>query len=94
MNPVDKLIGQIVSELGFGSSQVRNVVALADDGATVPFIARYRKERTGSLDEISVKRILDRMEALRALENRKATIIESIDSQGKLTGQLRDAIAE
>ncbi len=93
MNPNDRLVGLIATELGLSPVQVGNVVALADDGATMPFIARYRKEKTGALNEISVKQIIDRMEALRALEKRKASVIESIESSGKLTDQLRDEIS-
>lgn len=93
MNPNDSLVGLIATELGLSPVQVGNVVALADDGATVPFIARYRKEKTGALNEVSVKQIIDRMEALRTLEKRKASVIESIESLGKLTDRLRDEIS-
>jgi uncharacterized protein len=74
---------------------VSATVDLLDEGATIPFISRYRKEMTGSLDEVQVANVRDEIERLRALEKRREAIIESIDSQGKLTPeliqQLRDA---
>jgi uncharacterized protein len=82
----------IARELGVRLPQVANTVSLLDEGNTVPFIARYRKEATGELDEIQVRAIQERLEYLRALEARKETVLKSIADQGKLTPELEDAI--
>lgn len=74
--------------LNVSEKQVASTVALLDEGATVPFISRYRKEMTGSLDEVQVTSIKDEIERLRALEKRRESIIDSIESQGKLTPEL------
>jgi len=74
--------------LNIAERQVDATVKLLDEGATIPFIARYRKEMTGSLDEVQVANIRDEMERLRVLEKRREAIIESIESQGKLTPEL------
>ena len=88
------LINQkIADELGVASRQVDAAVALLDEGATVPFIARYRKEVTGSLDDTQLRRLDERLHYLRELEDRKRTILKSIDEQGKLTAELQQAIA-
>ena len=82
----------IADELNIKSIQVRNTVEMLDEGNTVPFIARYRKEKTGSLDENQIRDIEDRSKYLRTLEQRKQTILNSIEEQGKLTDELRKKI--
>src|SRR6188472_4119007 len=68
------------------------VIELLDEGATVPFIARYRKEVTGNLDEVQIRDIQEKLEYFRELEDRKETDLESIESQGKLTPELKARI--
>ena len=79
---------KIAVKLNIEEKQVIATVSLLDDGATIPFISRYRKEMTGSLDEVQVANVRDEIERLRALEKRREAIIESIESQGKLTPEL------
>ena len=83
---------RLSKELVAKPSQVAAAVALLDEGATVPFIARYRKEATGGLDDIQLRLLEERLHYLRELEERRATILESIDSQRKLTGLLAASI--
>ncbi len=78
--------------LGLSLSQVQTVVELLDDGNTVPFITRYRKDQTGGLDEEQIRQIQSRLTKLRQLADRKQTILRSIESQGKLTDALAQAI--
>ncbi len=86
-------IGQIIAaELQLQISNVNNVMSLLDEGATVPFISRYRKERTGSMDEVAVADVKERYEKLQELEKRKETVLKSIDEQGLLTDELRKRI--
>ncbi len=82
----------IAHELGVSERQVSAAAALLDEGATVPFIARYRKEATGSLDEVAVTAVRDRLDQLRELDKRREAILKSIDDQGKLTDELRAQI--
>ncbi len=84
----------IARELAVGSQQVARTIALFDEGNTVPFIARYRKEVTGELDEVQVRTIEERLAYLRALEARKETVLQSIAEQDKLTPELEQAIRE
>jgi uncharacterized protein len=86
------ILDVISSELGIKLWQTENVIELKNDGATMPFIARYRKERTGELDENFIRNIFDRFEYLTELEDRKATILKSIEEQGKLTDELKNKI--
>ncbi len=79
----------ITKELNITGQQVENTVELIDEGATIPFISRYRKEMTGSLDEVQITTIKDIYEKLLILEKRRESIITTIDKQGKLTKQLR-----
>ncbi len=79
----------ISGELGISPQQVRATTALLNEGATIPFIARYRKEITGSLDEIAIAAIRDRLSQLEALDKRRAAILKSLDEQGKLTDDLK-----
>jgi len=83
---------RIAEELKAAPGQVRAAVELLDDGATVPFIARYRKEVTGGLDDTQLRTLEERLSYLRELEERRATILESIDSQGKLDDALKAQI--
>jgi uncharacterized protein len=86
---IQKIIAQ---ELSLQSYQVENALELFAEGATIPFIARYRKERTGSLDEIQLRTLSERFTYLTELEDRKKAILESISSQGKLTEELQNKI--
>ncbi|MBA3971618.1 MAG: RNA-binding transcriptional accessory protein, partial [Bacteroidetes bacterium] len=79
---------KIALSFNINEKQVVAVVGLLDDGATIPFISRYRKEMTGSLDEVQVANVRDEIERLRALEKRREAIIDSIEGQGKLTPEL------
>lgn len=83
---------QIASQLNVKPSQVTAVINLLDDGNTVPFIARYRKEMTGSLDDEQIRIIADELVRLRALDERRAAFLASIEEQGKLTDELRESI--
>jgi hypothetical protein len=82
----------IATEIGAASAQVSAAVALLDEGATVPFIARYRKEVTGGLDDTQLRNLETRLGYLRELEERRAAILASIDEQGKLSDELRAEI--
>ncbi len=82
---------RIADELQVRVSQVEATIALLDDKSTVPFIARYRKEATGGLDDTQLRALAERLTYLRELEDRRAAIIESITAQGKLTPALAAA---
>ena len=82
----------ISKELNLQENQVANTVALLDEGATIPFISRYRKEMTGNMDEITVSDIKERYEKLTELSKRKETILKTIEEQGLLTDELRNKI--
>ena len=83
---------KIAEELGVLEAQVRAAVELLDEGATVPFIARYRKERTGALDDTQLRTVEERLRYLRELEERRTAILESIREQGKLDDTLEASI--
>jgi uncharacterized protein len=83
---------RLAVELAAKPAQVAAAIALLDEGATVPFIARYRKEATGGLDDIQLRLLEERLRYLRELEDRRAAILASIEEQGKLTPALRDSI--
>jgi len=87
-----KIVQLIAKELGVGPDKVAAAVALLDEGSTVPFIARYRKEATGNLDDTHLRNLEERLLYLRELEERRAAILASIEEQGKLTDELRGAI--
>jgi len=87
-----KITQRIAAELSVGAHQVAAAVALLDDGATVPFIARYRKEATGNLDDTQLRHLEDRLLYLRELEERRLTILASIEEQGKLSDTVRGAV--
>jgi len=82
----------IATELELTTQQVQTVLAFLGDGATVPFLARYRKEATGSLDEVVISAIRDRSTQIRELEKRREVVLRSIQEQGKLTGELKEKI--
>ena len=88
----NRIIAQLAQELGAAQSQIKAAVDLLDEGATVPFIARYRKEATGGLDDAVLRDLQERLVYLRELEDRRSSILESIESQGKLTPELKAAI--
>jgi len=81
-------INSIAKSLGIQASQVQNTVELLDEGATLPFIARYRKERTGSLDEVQIGNIKDELARLKELDKRRESIVEAIGKQDKMTDEL------
>jgi uncharacterized protein len=89
-----KIQQRIAEELGVRENQVDAAVGLLDGGATVPFVARYRKEATGALDDTQLRNLEERLRYLRELEERRAAVLESIDSQGKLDDELRQRILE
>lgn len=82
---MDSINSRIANELGVRPQQVAAAVALLDEGSTVPFIARYRKEVTGSLDDTQLRNLEERLRYLRELDERRASILASIEEQGKLT---------
>ena len=90
---MDKIIGTIAQELGVKNSQVENTIKLIDEGNTIPFIARYRKEVTGGLSDETLRELGERLAYLRNLEQRKEEVIKSIDEQGKLTDEILQAVA-
>ncbi len=87
------ILAQLAAEISIRTEQVQAAVELLDGGATVPFIARYRKEATGGLDDIQLRELEARLSYLRELEDRRVAVIKAIDEQGKLTPALREAIA-
>lgn len=89
---MDVVITRIARELGVRNEQVVATVTLIDEGATVPFIARYRKERTGGLDDTQLRNLHERLGYLRELEDRRTTILRTIGDQGKLTPELARTI--
>ena len=89
---MDKINRRIADELSVGEEQVAAAVALLDEGATVPFIARYRKEKTGGLDDTQLRTLAERIVYLRELEDRRATVLKSVEEQGKLTPELARSI--
>src|SRR5215217_582053 len=89
---MQKILRQIAAELRVQDSQVRAAVDLLDGGATVPFVARYRKEATGGLDDVQLRELEYRLGYLRELEERREAVLKSIGEQGKLTPELRAAV--
>ncbi|MFI3219472.1 MAG: Tex-like N-terminal domain-containing protein, partial [Methylococcales bacterium] len=88
------VIARIATELSVRPQQVSAAVALLDEGSTVPFIARYRKEVTGNLDDTQLRLLAERLIYLRELNDRRSTILNSISTQGKLSPELEQAINE
>jgi uncharacterized protein len=89
---IRKLIPYIIEVTGLRPFQIEHTVELLQEGATVPFIARYRKEHTGELDEVQIRSIEEQLAYFSELEERKITVLKSIDEQGKLTPELRERI--
>mgnify|MGYP004503987113 CR=1 FL=1 len=85
---MEKIIKTISEELGVKYYQVENTIKLIDEGNTIPFIARYRKEATGGLSDEILRDLNERLTYLRNLEKRKEEVINSIDEQGKLTDEI------
>ncbi len=92
MNPMNTIYNKIAQELNANVNQVQAAVGLLDEGATVPFISRYRKEVTGGLDDTQLRNLEERLTYLRELEDRRQAIIKSIDEQGKLSPELANNI--
>ena len=86
------IVSNVAKELNFKESQVENTVKLFDEGATVPFIARYRKEVTGNLDEEQIREVIEKVSYYRNLEKRKEEVLRLIEEQGKLTEELKNSI--
>ena len=90
---MEKIIKTIAEELGIKKEQVENTIKLIDEGNTIPFIARYRKEVTGGLSDEILRELGERLSYLRNLEQRKEEVVKSIDEQGKLTDEILQAVA-
>ena len=90
---MDKIVNKIAEELGVKNTQVENAVKLIDEGNTIPFIARYRKEVTGGLSDEQLRNLGERLSYLRNLETRKQEVVKSIEEQGKLTDEILQNIA-
>jgi uncharacterized protein len=88
----DKLIGQLSREFGTSERFIQNTLGLIDEGATTPFMARYRKEATGGMDEVVIEQVRTRIQQIRELEKRKIFVIDTIKEQGKLTAELEKQI--
>ena len=86
------ITAKIADELGIKRHQAEAAIKLIDEGNTIPFIARYRKEATGALNDEILRNLYDRLNYLRNLEERKETVLASIEEQGKLTDELRSQI--
>ena len=86
------IIGKLSSEFGLRREQAENTIKLIDEGNTIPFIARYRKEVTGGLTDVVLRDLDERLKYLRGLEERKEEVIRLIEEQGKLTGELKEKI--
>lgn len=89
-----EIIGLIAKNCGIENWQAENTLKLIEEGATVPFISRYRKERTGNLDEVQIGAVADALDKIKAFKERKEAIIKSIEKQGKLTDELKARIAK
>ena len=93
MDTTERIARKIASEINASPGQVTAATGLLDGGATVPFVARYRKEVTGGLDDTQLRTLAERLAYLRELESRRAAILEQIKGQGKLTEDLARSIA-
>ena len=89
---MDTITSLLARELGRDEDHVANVVQLIDEGNTIPFIARYRKELHGAMDDTTLRTLADRLQYLRNLDKRREEVRAAIDGQGKLTGELSAAI--
>ncbi len=90
----EPLLNKVSKDLNLSIKNVKNVISLLEEGNTVPFIARYRKEQTGALDEVQIRNIMDKWNYLQNLEQRKEEVIRLIEEQGKLTEELTKAITQ
>ncbi|MBQ3492226.1 MAG: RNA-binding transcriptional accessory protein, partial [Oscillospiraceae bacterium] len=90
---MDRIIELLAQELNQKQEYVQNVVSLLDEGNTIPFIARYRKEMHGSMDDTTLRNLENRLGYLRNLQERRDEVVKAIDGQGKLTEELSLAIA-
>ena len=90
---MEAIIKALAQELGQKEVYVENVVRLIDEGATIPFIARYRKELHGSMDDQLLRQLADRLQYLRNLDQRRSEVSAAIQAQGKLTEELSAALA-
>ncbi|MCX6245826.1 MAG: Tex family protein [Bacteroidetes bacterium] len=90
----EKYAAIIALELNIAAASVRNTIKLLDEGATIPFIARYRKEMTGSMDEVVIAQVRDRLNQLKDLDSRRETILKSLKEQDKLTEELEKAVQD
>ena len=88
----ERLAATLAAELGVKEWQVKAAIELLDGGATVPFIARYRKEATGTLDDAQLRDLEERLRYLRELEDRRTSVLSAIEEQGQLTAELRAAV--
>ena len=89
---MDAIIRRLAQELEQPSQQVENVVRLIDEGNTIPFIARYRKELHGSMDDQLLRQLAERLQYLRSLEHRKAEVLAAVEAQGKMNCRLKTAL--
>ena len=89
---MEPILQRIAQELSVQEYRVVAAVRLLDEGSTVPFIARYRKEATGGLDDAQLRTLEERLRYLRELEERREVILKSIEEQGKLTPELKQAV--
>src|SRR5512143_4279986 len=87
-----QILTHMGAQIGVPLRELVSVIELLDEGATVPFIARYRKEATGNLDEVQIRDIQEKLEYFRELEERRETVLASIAEQGKLTPELKAKI--
>jgi len=94
LDTVEFISNQVAKDINLAPEQVKNTVRLLDDGNTVPFIARYRKEMTGELDETQIRLIEEKVQYLRNLSRRKEEIIRLIDEQGKLTPEIKQQVSQ
>jgi protein Tex len=90
----EQLLGKVAAELAISQKQVKSVISLLNEGNTVPFIARYRKEMTGALDEVQIRDIQERWQYIQNLEQRKEEVLRTIAEQGKLTDELTHKITK
>ena len=88
------MLHHILKTTNLPESSIKNTLALLAEDCTIPFIARYRKERTGNLDEVQIEQIVNLKEAFETLEKRKATILKAMDEQGELRIELKRKISE
>ena len=86
------IIKKLCTEFSISENRITNIVTLLDDGNTVPFIARYRKEMTGSCDDQTLREIFERLTYLRNLEKRKEEVSSSIEEQGKMTDEIKHSL--